>query len=207
MLLFLDFSLLFSLPPEGLKKVRNPDRMYRSAVCYAGHGPPKSMSDDTEMKSKSQLLILHCCCERPLAGRSIIHSLIHLFTSWFHQYPCLPPPTAPCSPPPPHTLTSPFAPFIPLQHQHLLCLLCWLKYLLYWIKLSIAKVLLLTKSDCFRLRPGDQNLSGPLRGRANTRRHQLWSCSSLFVSFFFFRPAFAGKLKQTKKKNEPRRGL
>ncbi|XP_051913884.1 calmodulin-binding transcription activator 1 isoform X3 [Hippocampus zosterae] len=34
--------------PEGLKKVRNPDRMYRSAVCYAGHGPPKSISDDTE---------------------------------------------------------------------------------------------------------------------------------------------------------------
>ncbi|XP_072305176.1 calmodulin-binding transcription activator 1 isoform X4 [Eucyclogobius newberryi] len=34
--------------PEGLKKVRNPDRMYRSGVCYAGHGPPKSISDDTE---------------------------------------------------------------------------------------------------------------------------------------------------------------
>ncbi|XP_034028827.1 calmodulin-binding transcription activator 1 isoform X4 [Thalassophryne amazonica] len=34
--------------PEGLKKVRNPDRMYRSAACYAGHGPPKSISDDTE---------------------------------------------------------------------------------------------------------------------------------------------------------------
>lgn len=75
------FSLLFSLPPEGLKKVRNPDRMYRSAVCYAGHGPPKSISDDTETNSKSQLLILHCRSERPLAGQSIIHSLIHLFTS------------------------------------------------------------------------------------------------------------------------------
>ncbi|XP_033825086.1 calmodulin-binding transcription activator 1 isoform X2 [Periophthalmus magnuspinnatus] len=33
--------------PEGLKKSRNPDRMYRSGVCY-GHGPPKSISDDTE---------------------------------------------------------------------------------------------------------------------------------------------------------------
>lgn len=75
------FSLLFSLPPEGLKKVRNPDRMYRSAVCYAGHGPPKSISDDTEMNSKSWLLILHCCSKRPLSGQSIIHSLIHLFTS------------------------------------------------------------------------------------------------------------------------------
>ncbi|XP_056131475.1 calmodulin-binding transcription activator 1 [Lampris incognitus] len=38
--------------PEGLKKVRNPDRMYRSAVCYAGHGPPKSISDDTEMNNE-----------------------------------------------------------------------------------------------------------------------------------------------------------
>lgn len=82
------FSLLFSLPPEGLKKVRNPDRMYRSAVCYAGHGPPKNISDDTETNSKSQLLILHCCCKRPLAGQSIIHPSIHLFTSWFHPSPC-----------------------------------------------------------------------------------------------------------------------
>ncbi|KAJ4933873.1 hypothetical protein JOQ06_006682, partial [Pogonophryne albipinna] len=39
--------------PEGLKKVRNPDRMYRSAVCYAGHGPPKSISDDTETNRHS----------------------------------------------------------------------------------------------------------------------------------------------------------
>ncbi|XP_046896118.1 calmodulin-binding transcription activator 1 isoform X2 [Hypomesus transpacificus] len=38
--------------PEGLKKIRNPDRMYRSAVCYAGHGPPKSISDDTEMNNE-----------------------------------------------------------------------------------------------------------------------------------------------------------
>ncbi|TWW56983.1 Calmodulin-binding transcription activator 1 [Takifugu flavidus] len=45
-------SLLFSLPSEGLKKVRNPDRMYRSAVCYAGHGPPKSISDDTETNNE-----------------------------------------------------------------------------------------------------------------------------------------------------------
>ena len=82
------FSLLFSLPPEGLKKVRNPDRMYRSAVCYAGHGPPKSISDDTETNSKSQLLILHCCSKTPVAGQSIIHSSIHLFTSRFHPSPC-----------------------------------------------------------------------------------------------------------------------
>ncbi|KAK9954101.1 hypothetical protein ABG768_016200, partial [Culter alburnus] len=32
----------------GLKKIRNPDRMYRSAVCYSAHAPPKSVSDDTE---------------------------------------------------------------------------------------------------------------------------------------------------------------
>uniref|UniRef100_A0A6Q2Y2T7 Calmodulin-binding transcription activator 1 n=1 Tax=Esox lucius TaxID=8010 RepID=A0A6Q2Y2T7_ESOLU len=38
--------------PEGLKKIRNPDRMYRSAVCYAGHAPPKSISDDTEMNNE-----------------------------------------------------------------------------------------------------------------------------------------------------------
>ncbi|XP_061629509.1 calmodulin-binding transcription activator 1 isoform X4 [Phyllopteryx taeniolatus] len=38
--------------PEGLKKVRNPDRMYRSTVCYAGHGPPKSISDDTETNNE-----------------------------------------------------------------------------------------------------------------------------------------------------------
>eukprot|EP00064_Thunnus_orientalis_P011566 superscaffoldBa00001681_g11597 len=36
----------------GLKKIRNPDRMYRSAVCYAGHGPPKSISDDTETNNE-----------------------------------------------------------------------------------------------------------------------------------------------------------
>ncbi|XP_054653819.1 calmodulin-binding transcription activator 1 isoform X6 [Dunckerocampus dactyliophorus] len=38
--------------PEGLKKVRNPDRMYRSTVCYAGHGPPKSISDDAETNNE-----------------------------------------------------------------------------------------------------------------------------------------------------------
>ncbi|KAM9430110.1 calmodulin-binding transcription activator 1-like isoform 3-T3 [Salvelinus alpinus] len=38
--------------PEGLKKIRNPDRMYRSAVCYAGHAPPKNISDDTEMNNE-----------------------------------------------------------------------------------------------------------------------------------------------------------
>ena len=51
--------ILLSLLPEGLKKVRNPDRMYRTAVCYAGHGPPKSISDDTEMNSKSYSYLHH----------------------------------------------------------------------------------------------------------------------------------------------------
>lgn len=127
--------------------------MYRSAVCYAGHGPPKSISDDTEMNSKSQLLILHCCSKRPLAGQSIIHSLIHLFTSWFHLSPC----------PLFHFFNSP-----PTQHPS--GLLCWLKCLLYGITLSIAEVLSLTKSDCFRLRPGDQDLSRP-----SERKLTLWA--------------------------------
>lgn len=83
---FLSSPLSLSLPPEGLKKIRNPDRMYRSAVCYSGHAPPKGVSDDTEMNSKSWLLILHPwhCSKGPLAGWSIINSSIHLFTSWFH---------------------------------------------------------------------------------------------------------------------------
>ncbi|KAJ8258733.1 hypothetical protein COCON_G00177450 [Conger conger] len=34
--------------PEGLKRIRNPDRMYRSAVSYAGHAAAKGVSDDTE---------------------------------------------------------------------------------------------------------------------------------------------------------------
>ncbi|XP_051957510.1 calmodulin-binding transcription activator 1-like [Xyrauchen texanus] len=34
--------------PEGLKKIRNPDRMYRTAVGYTGHVPPKSVNDDTD---------------------------------------------------------------------------------------------------------------------------------------------------------------
>ncbi|KAG5282232.1 hypothetical protein AALO_G00053730 [Alosa alosa] len=38
--------------PEGLKKIRNPDRMYRSAVCYAGHAPPKGVNADTEMNNE-----------------------------------------------------------------------------------------------------------------------------------------------------------
>ncbi|KAL4658567.1 calmodulin-binding transcription activator 1-like isoform X1 [Arapaima gigas] len=38
--------------PEGLKRIRNPDRMYRSAVGYAGHAPPKGVSDDTEMNNE-----------------------------------------------------------------------------------------------------------------------------------------------------------
>ncbi|XP_016137936.1 calmodulin-binding transcription activator 1 isoform X3 [Sinocyclocheilus grahami] len=33
---------------KGLKKIRNPDRMYRTAVGYTGHVPPKSVSDDTD---------------------------------------------------------------------------------------------------------------------------------------------------------------
>ncbi|XP_066546944.1 calmodulin-binding transcription activator 1 [Amia ocellicauda] len=37
--------------PEGLKKIRNPDRMYRSAVCFAGHTPPKGVSDETEINN------------------------------------------------------------------------------------------------------------------------------------------------------------
>ncbi|XP_016129454.1 calmodulin-binding transcription activator 1-like [Sinocyclocheilus grahami] len=38
--------------PEGLKKIRNPDRMYRSAVCYSAHAPPNSVSDDTETNNE-----------------------------------------------------------------------------------------------------------------------------------------------------------
>ncbi|XP_073731503.1 calmodulin-binding transcription activator 1 isoform X2 [Misgurnus anguillicaudatus] len=38
--------------PEGLKKIRNPDRMYRSAVCYSAHAAPKSVSDDTETNNE-----------------------------------------------------------------------------------------------------------------------------------------------------------
>ncbi|XP_069040166.1 calmodulin-binding transcription activator 1 isoform X3 [Lepisosteus oculatus] len=37
--------------PEGLKKIRNLDRMYRSAVCYAGHAPAKGVSDETEINN------------------------------------------------------------------------------------------------------------------------------------------------------------
>lgn len=148
---FPPFSLFFSLPPKGLKKVRNPDRMYRSAVCYAGHGPPKSISDDTETNSKIHLLILHRRSYRPLAGQFIIHSSIHLFTSWFH----------PSTHAPSSLLPLPFS----LLAQHRLRLLCWLKCLLYGISLSIAEVLSLTTSDCFRLGPGDQDPSGPREGR------------------------------------------
>ncbi|XP_076865703.1 uncharacterized protein LOC143517066 [Brachyhypopomus gauderio] len=32
--------------PEGLKRMRNPDRTYRAAVGYAGHAPPKGVGDD-----------------------------------------------------------------------------------------------------------------------------------------------------------------
>lgn len=147
-MLFLHF-LYFSLcPPEGLKKVRNPDRMYRSAVCYAGHGPPKSISDDTETNSKIHLFILNRRSYRPLAGQFIIHSFIYFLISSIHM---------------PLPLSSPL-PFS-LLTQHRLRLLCWLKCLLYGISLSIAEVLSLTTSDCFRLGPGDQDLSRPREGR------------------------------------------
>ncbi|KAM9860056.1 calmodulin-binding transcription activator 1-like [Aulostomus maculatus] len=36
--------------PEGLKKIRNPDRMVRIAVGYTGHTPPKS--DDTDANNE-----------------------------------------------------------------------------------------------------------------------------------------------------------
>ncbi|XP_035376235.1 calmodulin-binding transcription activator 1-like [Electrophorus electricus] len=32
--------------PEGLKRMRNPDRTYRAAVGYASHAPPKGVGDD-----------------------------------------------------------------------------------------------------------------------------------------------------------------
>lgn len=81
-----------------------------------------------------------------------IHSSIHLFTSWFHPSTCT-------------LLSNPLFCFFPLLTQHRLWLLRWLKCLLYGISLSIAEVLPLTTSDCFRLRPGDQDLSGPSRRR------------------------------------------
>ena len=105
-------AIYFSLcSPEGLKKVRNPDRMYRTAVCYAGHGPPKSISDDTEMNSKSYSY-LHRSYKRPLAGHCVMTSSVYPLTFSFHPpihktsylphthpIPCSPP-----SPPPLHPL-------------------------------------------------------------------------------------------------------
>ncbi|XP_068598487.1 calmodulin-binding transcription activator 1-like [Brachionichthys hirsutus] len=41
--------------PEGLKKIRNPERMVRIAVGYTGHAPPKS--DDTDTNEPGQLKI------------------------------------------------------------------------------------------------------------------------------------------------------
>ncbi|XP_030632892.1 calmodulin-binding transcription activator 1 [Chanos chanos] len=38
--------------PEGLKRMRNPDRMYRTAVGYTGHAPPKGVSDDTDTNNE-----------------------------------------------------------------------------------------------------------------------------------------------------------
>ena len=54
--------------------------MYRSAVCYAGHAPPKGVNADTEMNSKSWLLILHPwhCSKGPLAWM-IYYSFIDSF--------------------------------------------------------------------------------------------------------------------------------
>lgn len=151
--LLLDFLYFSLLPPEGLKKVRNPDRMYRSAVCYAGHGPPKSISDDTETNSKSQLLILY----RRFQGATRWPNL--LFIHWFIYLP-LDFIRPPCCPPP--LSRTPLPPLLlPSNTQHLLRLFCWLKCLLYGITLSIAEVLSLTKSDCFGLRPWDQDLSIP----------------------------------------------
>ncbi|KAJ3586490.1 hypothetical protein NHX12_012888 [Muraenolepis orangiensis] len=66
--------------PEGLKKVRNPDRMYRTAVCYAGHGPPKSISDDTEMNSKSYSCAPHRCSKRPPADHCVMTSSVYPLT-------------------------------------------------------------------------------------------------------------------------------
>ncbi|KAL7843302.1 hypothetical protein AOLI_G00248140 [Acnodon oligacanthus] len=37
---------------KGLKRIRNPDRMYRTAVGYAGHAPPKGVSDDTDTNNE-----------------------------------------------------------------------------------------------------------------------------------------------------------
>lgn len=119
--LFLDFLYFSLLPPEGLKKVRNPDRMYRSAVCYAGHGPPKSISDDTETNSKSQLLILY----RRFQGAtrwpiyySFIDSFIYLLIS-SDPHAASPTPSPTPSPPAKHHHLPPPAftpPRPPLQH-------------------------------------------------------------------------------------------
>ncbi|CAF91047.1 unnamed protein product [Tetraodon nigroviridis] len=45
--------------PEGVKKIRNPERMVRIAVGYTGHAPPKS--DDTDTNSKRHTNALHTC--------------------------------------------------------------------------------------------------------------------------------------------------
>ncbi|GLD64951.1 calmodulin-binding transcription activator 1-like isoform X1 [Lates japonicus] len=42
--------------PEGLKKIRNPERMVRIAVGYTGHTPPKS--DDTDANTETLVPIL-----------------------------------------------------------------------------------------------------------------------------------------------------
>lgn len=61
--IFVPFPLTLPSPtvsPVGLKKVRNPDRMYRTAVGYTGHVPPKSVSDDTDNNSKTAGFLFHC---------------------------------------------------------------------------------------------------------------------------------------------------
>ncbi|RXN23086.1 calmodulin-binding transcription activator 1-like isoform X1 [Labeo rohita] len=60
--------------PEGLKKIRNPDRMYRTAVGYTGHVPPKSVSDDTDNN-----IALICCTETAL-------DLLDLYLSQFEFF-------------------------------------------------------------------------------------------------------------------------
>ncbi|XP_028825114.1 calmodulin-binding transcription activator 1-like isoform X4 [Denticeps clupeoides] len=43
--------------PEGLKRARNPDRMYRAAVGYTGHAPPKAISGDGDGSNNEHLKI------------------------------------------------------------------------------------------------------------------------------------------------------
>ena len=133
-------AIYFSLcSPEGLKKVRNPDRMYRTAVCYAGHGPPKSISDDTEMNSKSYSY-LHRSYKRPLAGHCVMTSSVYPLTFSLHLL----------------LLSTPSLQVLLVQECVLLIQVCALQD--HVLK---AVVLLLTRSDCFRLRPGIRTRANP----------------------------------------------